>query len=229
MCLFRHFAVAVLYVWKSTWASERAFQAVSGICVGVFLSRALSVIPFDVLLSVKHGRTDALPLIWSSARLQKRTETDFVLSCSFLSLTKQRHVCFLQCFGCDWWFGSNYLLQDFLWVCVCIHLFWHLSNKCCGYAAAKPRSHFNRINCDVLHYHFFIGVDMLTSSEICVNTHMYSYAYSHTFTEICVNTYMCKQIHEILTLLFQKLFAITGCWFVFIAAIYQAFTDSEPV
>lgn len=177
MCLFRHFAVAVLYVWKSTWASERAFQAVSGICVGVFLSRALSVIPFDVLLSVKHGRTDALPLIWSSARLQKRTETDFVLSCSFLSLTKQRHVCFLQCFGCDWWFGSNYLLQDFLWVCVCIHLFWHLSNKCCGYAAAKPRSHFNRINCVIFyrcwHAHLKWNMCEYTYVFICVFTHIY--------------------------------------------------------
>lgn len=42
------------------------FQTVSGVCVGVCLSRALSFIPFDVLLSVNHGRTDALPLIWSS-------------------------------------------------------------------------------------------------------------------------------------------------------------------
>lgn len=50
------------YVCKS----EREFVSVSGIRVGVYLSRALSFIPFDVLLSVNHGRTDALPLIWSS-------------------------------------------------------------------------------------------------------------------------------------------------------------------
>lgn len=55
-------SVYILYVCKS----EREFLSVSGICVGVYLSRALSFIPFDVLLSVNHGRTDALPLIWSS-------------------------------------------------------------------------------------------------------------------------------------------------------------------
>lgn len=44
----------------------KEFLSVSGICVGVYLSRALCFIPFDVLLSVNHGRTDALPLIWSS-------------------------------------------------------------------------------------------------------------------------------------------------------------------
>lgn len=37
--------------------SEREFLSVSGVCVGVCLSRALSFIPFDVLLSVNHGRT----------------------------------------------------------------------------------------------------------------------------------------------------------------------------
>lgn len=81
--------------------SERALRAVSGICVGVYLSRALSFIPFDVLLSVKHGRTDALPLIWDSAWLKESRQTDFVLSCSSVCLTKQQHVCLLQCFGCD--------------------------------------------------------------------------------------------------------------------------------
>lgn len=80
----------------------------------------------------------------------RKAERDFVPSCSSLSLTKQ-HVCVLQCFGWDWWFGSNYLLQDFLWVCDCIYLVLHLSCKCCGCAAAKPRSHFNPINHDVSH------------------------------------------------------------------------------
>lgn len=42
------------------------FLCVSGICVGVYLSRAPRFIPFDVLLNVNHGSTDALPLIWSS-------------------------------------------------------------------------------------------------------------------------------------------------------------------
>lgn len=45
--------------------SEMEFLSVPGVRVGVYLSRALSFIPFDVL-SVNHGRTDALPLIWSS-------------------------------------------------------------------------------------------------------------------------------------------------------------------
>ena len=53
-------------MFKRVCKSEREFLSVSGICVGVYLSRALSFIPFDVLLSVNHGRTDALPLIWSS-------------------------------------------------------------------------------------------------------------------------------------------------------------------
>lgn len=40
--------------------------SVSAICVGVYLSSALRFIPFDVLLSVNHSRTDAAPLICSS-------------------------------------------------------------------------------------------------------------------------------------------------------------------
>ena len=47
-------------------ADESGREFVSAVCVGVYLSRALSFIPFDVLLSVNHGRTDALPLIWGS-------------------------------------------------------------------------------------------------------------------------------------------------------------------
>lgn len=54
------------HVKESLEESERDFQTVSGICVGVYLSGALSFIPFDVLLSVNHSRTDALPLISSS-------------------------------------------------------------------------------------------------------------------------------------------------------------------
>lgn len=54
------------HVLESLGERERDFQTVSGSCVGVYLSRALSFIPFDVLLSVNHGRTDALPLISSS-------------------------------------------------------------------------------------------------------------------------------------------------------------------
>lgn len=59
-------SVYCTYVCKRVYESKREFLSVSDSCVGVYLSRALSFIPFDVLLSVNHGSTDALPLIWSS-------------------------------------------------------------------------------------------------------------------------------------------------------------------
>lgn len=74
-------------MFKRACESEMDFQTVSGVCVGVYLSRALSFISFDVLLSVNHGRTDALPLIWNS--MVKAKHKDLVLSCSSVSLTKQ--------------------------------------------------------------------------------------------------------------------------------------------
>lgn len=112
--------------------------------MGVFLSRALSFIPFDVLLSVKHGRTDALPLIWSSARLQESTETDFFFtSCSSLSPTSTSAFCSVLDVIDD---SVQIICCKTFWDSDCIHLFLNLSNTCCGCAAAKPGSHFN---CDV--------------------------------------------------------------------------------
>lgn len=59
-----HTSVCVYRCFKRACESEREFLSVSSVCVGVYLSRALSFIPFDVLLSVNYGRTDALPLLF---------------------------------------------------------------------------------------------------------------------------------------------------------------------